>query len=931
MECNEKLNIHQINKLDVNDLKRKDIFPITVTSAVFDKQGNSLEALLLQNNSIFLSYKGSSETTRITVPLKMRRKGLIISYKDYDGNAITEKLVYDDFIADDIFKLDSSWTSIGDVIISGEISISPNGTWIIDGKDSGIKAVGPKGDNGLSPIVRTNNNKLEYSYDGTEWTVISDYVAAWFRFENNKIQISRDNKKTWTDLSESFTQNLYIKGYVTTVSALPTNATQGDIYMVGPQTSGGTDYLMYIKNSTGWKNNGSFTSITAGVVQELGDSETEVMSQKSITILSENFPNNGYSFDKTVHFKFTSPDRKDLMTPFSVKKNDLLYLEILDVTLIGGTTCNISFISSEETLYTLSYNTENSLPKYSVINITEDATIIAIRVQYGSGVTNGEIKARFASVYYATIIDNKNKVASLNKSLIDYFKEENTLPGYLTSTGGYSARANSICTTYINVKAGDKITYLGKWQYNDVINMVWGYPSKSTTGAIVLVASTNGNINSTFTIPDGINYIRAWSDTVANYYGLFYEGSINEDIKDFDERISKIEDSGIITSEPTKVTVQRNLSNYNSIRETIESLDATADNPYIVFIPKGEWFECDLIGKPYVTIVGESKKETIIYNDGTSSNNTPSDYSFNTYINTPLSDVPQNYKHVFFLRRDIHVKNLTVRVNDAKYCIHADNLGYKKVIFENCIFIANINVNYPVGIGTHSEQELLFDNCIFSRLEYRAAGIFIHNSSNQQSPTRVDIKNSQFNNCGFALIDELGSTQNDIVNINNCTALKGEITWYAEGNGTPDNIPYCINLNCLGSNVEGVHTRLFSGTSLKARANFEQYTISDNIKVIKGLNKNNNTAIFGIVNTSGVSVNRNYPLIGIIQNIIEDNYYIVDTGYVFVEPNNILGFISAGTKIYADEEGNLTTISNNYNPIAVFIENVASVYKLQLL
>lgn len=63
MECNEKLNIHQINKLDVNDLKRKDIFPITVTSAVFDKQGNSLEALLLQNNSIFLSYKGSSEAT----------------------------------------------------------------------------------------------------------------------------------------------------------------------------------------------------------------------------------------------------------------------------------------------------------------------------------------------------------------------------------------------------------------------------------------------------------------------------------------------------------------------------------------------------------------------------------------------------------------------------------------------------------------------------------------------------------------------------------------------------------------------------------------------------------------------------------------------------------------------------------------------------
>lgn len=322
MECNEKLNIHQINKLDVNDLKRKDIFPITVTSAVFDKQGNSLEAILLQTNNIFLSYKGSNEATRITVPLKMRRKGLIISYKDYDGNAITEKLVYDDSVADDIFKLDSSWTSIGDVIISGEISISPNGTWIIDGKDSGIKAVGPKGDNGLSPIVRTNNNKLEYSYDGTEWTVISDYVAAWFRFENNKIQISRDNKKTWTDLSESFTKNLYIKGYVANVSALPTNATQGDIYMVGPQTSGGTDYLIYIKDSTGWKNNGSFTSITAGIVQEYGNSITEVISQNAIT---KNVFGSPFCYSGGIN-----PNDGNVLTPSEA--NTYLYTDYIPIT-----------------------------------------------------------------------------------------------------------------------------------------------------------------------------------------------------------------------------------------------------------------------------------------------------------------------------------------------------------------------------------------------------------------------------------------------------------------------------------------------------------------------------------------------------------------------------------------------------------------------
>lgn len=103
MECNEKLNIHQINKLDVNDLKRKDIFPITVTSAVFDKQGNSLEALLACNNFLFLPFKGSGEATRLTVLILLRRKGLILSYTNYDNETIIEQYIGDS-------KSDKEWT-----------------------------------------------------------------------------------------------------------------------------------------------------------------------------------------------------------------------------------------------------------------------------------------------------------------------------------------------------------------------------------------------------------------------------------------------------------------------------------------------------------------------------------------------------------------------------------------------------------------------------------------------------------------------------------------------------------------------------------------------------------------------------------------------------------------------------------------------------
>lgn len=108
MECNEKLNIHQINKLDINDLKRKDIFPITVTSAVFDKQGNSLEALLACNNFLFLPFKGSGEATRLTVSVLLRRKGLIISYINYSNEIVIEQYIGDSK-ADEVWSNNSNW------------------------------------------------------------------------------------------------------------------------------------------------------------------------------------------------------------------------------------------------------------------------------------------------------------------------------------------------------------------------------------------------------------------------------------------------------------------------------------------------------------------------------------------------------------------------------------------------------------------------------------------------------------------------------------------------------------------------------------------------------------------------------------------------------------------------------------------------------
>lgn len=273
-----------------------DVSPITAVRAVKSEEtGYTLDEILASFNMLFLSYNVSAELTRLQVPNSFRREGLWVTYVTYDRTVVTEWYNSND-IDDDTWKSDANWRQ-GSNMLVGDISISSEGNWVINGVDTGSKAQGPSGTN---PILRNNQNKLEVSYDGGKtWSVISEYIAAWFRFTgtvgNNqadnigKIQISRDNGSTWTDLSGEFTNNLHIKGYVNSIANLPSNAAQGDIYGVGP-TYNPSDtehtnpiYQLYVKNNVGWVNNGRFTSISAGVVQETGNSENLVMSQKAVT------------------------------------------------------------------------------------------------------------------------------------------------------------------------------------------------------------------------------------------------------------------------------------------------------------------------------------------------------------------------------------------------------------------------------------------------------------------------------------------------------------------------------------------------------------------------------------------------------------------------------------------------------------------------
>lgn len=281
----------------------------------------------------------------------------------------------------------------------------------------------------------------------------------------------------------------------------------------------------------------------------------------------------------------------------------------------------------------------------------------------------------------------------------------------------------------------------------------------------------------------------------------------------------------------TTIVATRNSQNYNSIRELMRSVPASASNKYRIFIPKGRWCEVDLQGRKYVELVGEDMYETILYINGNDSNiSTPSDYSFgSTYSNKPLNEIPQHLKHIVMVRDDFNLKNVTMEADNAKYCIHIDSNIRYSVNVTNCVLKDLGYVNYCVGIGIWSGQILKFNNCKFVRNNISMGGIFLHNWNNQNEDTLLEVSNSKFIGCNFIMLSELGSERNDIVNLVNCYSTKeGKIFIMVDNtsNGTtywtnPDSgeketdplkLPYSIKLNAISSNVQAIEWVAYLGT-----------------------------------------------------------------------------------------------------------------------
>lgn len=271
----------------------------------------------------------------------------------------------------------------------------------------------------------------------------------------------------------------------------------------------------------------------------------------------------------------------------------------------------------------------------------------------------------------------------------------------------------------------------------------------------------------------------------------------------------------------TTITATRNANDFNSIRELMDTLSPDYYNRYIVKIPIGRWFECDLIGKKYVKLVGEDMHNTVLYCDGLSDKAAPEYYSFAPYKGMPLSEIPNIWKHVFNSRFDIECESLTIEANDAKYCIHLDaNADNENTSFNNCRVVFKSNLNYCVGIGLHGtkwSQKIKFTGCEFVR--NGGIAIFCHNWHNQDCPCFLTVQNSKFTGCSFITIDELGSEQNDIFELIGCYSdvVNPSVTYMVDNNADnktfwinpetglnesdPSKVPYCIKCNFINTNV----------------------------------------------------------------------------------------------------------------------------------
>lgn len=107
-------SLQQLTKIvtdENSEHKEKNVYPISIIQAIFDGlTGTRLDHILSFGNCIYLLFQGTREATRLMVNSQMRRKGLIIVFKDVDNIIYTQRYINDNF-DDASWQNDNNWNN----------------------------------------------------------------------------------------------------------------------------------------------------------------------------------------------------------------------------------------------------------------------------------------------------------------------------------------------------------------------------------------------------------------------------------------------------------------------------------------------------------------------------------------------------------------------------------------------------------------------------------------------------------------------------------------------------------------------------------------------------------------------------------------------------------------------------------------------------
>lgn len=264
----------------------------------------------------------------------------------------------------------------------------------------------------------------------------------------------------------------------------------------------------------------------------------------------------------------------------------------------------------------------------------------------------------------------------------------------------------------------------------------------------------------------------------------------------------------------------------NLIANTIRNItDNSTSKRYRIHLAAGTYQEIDIITKDYVDIIGVKPDNTIIYTDGHATYNSPADYTFPDYSNTPVNEIPEANKHTFWHLSNSKISNVTIKATYCKYPVHQDGEGTNfNAIIENCVIVDSGCYAGVLGVGIRGTQKLSYINTSFvidinrvQRGAVEATSFNLHNWNNRGSNAEMLFDHCSFFNCKDISFTELGSTQNDTVKFISCYIDNDAVIRYTatdyyyrkDGQQVQDieEVPYSYSINTSGSNIPIIRTQ----------------------------------------------------------------------------------------------------------------------------